>query len=89
MGRALLQSERNATLFIEVLRSYVAAEKFKVHDFVVRPNHVHLLTTVEEDMSIEKAVQFVKGGFSYRLKKVRTFRRSVAAGIFGCAGRGP
>ncbi|MFI5117437.1 MAG: REP-associated tyrosine transposase [Terriglobales bacterium] len=69
MGRALLQSERNATLFIEVLRSYVAAGKFKVHDFVVMPNHVHLLMTVEEDMSIEKAVQFVKGGFSYRLKK--------------------
>src|SRR5271166_3858970 len=69
MGRALLQSERNATLFIDVLRSYVAAGKFKVHDFVVMPNHVHLLMTVEEDMSIEKAVQFVKGGFSYRLKK--------------------
>jgi putative transposase len=46
----LLQSERNATLFIEVLRSYVAAGKFKVHDFVVMPNHVHLLMTVEEDM---------------------------------------
>jgi putative transposase len=69
MGRALLQSERNATLFIDVLRSYVAAGKFKVHDFVVMPNHVHLLMTVEENMSIEKAVQFVKGGFSYRLKK--------------------
>ena len=28
-----------------------------------------LLMTVNGDMSIEKAVQFIKGGFSYRLKK--------------------
>jgi putative transposase len=44
MGRALLQSERNATLLIDVLRSYVAARKFRVHDFVVMPNHVHPAT---------------------------------------------
>lgn len=69
MGRALLQSERNATLFIAVLRSYVAAREFKVHDFVVMPDHVHLLLTVGGDMAIERAVQFIKGGFSYRLKK--------------------
>ena len=69
MGRSLLQSERNATLFIDVLRSYVAAGKFQIHDFVVMPDHVHLLMTVGEDMAIEKAVQFIKGGFSYRLKK--------------------
>ena len=69
MGQALLQSERNATLFIDVLRSYVAARKFQVHDFVVMPNHVHLLITVGEDMTVEKAMQLMKGGFSYRLKR--------------------
>ena len=40
-----------------------------MHDFVVMPDHVHLLLTVGLDMSIEKAMQFIKGGFSYRLKK--------------------
>src|ERR1039457_5190567 len=69
MGRALLQSERNASLFIDVLRSYVAARKFQLHDFVVMPDHVHLLITVPGDMTIEKVIQFIKGGFSYRLKK--------------------
>jgi putative transposase len=69
MGRALLQSERNAALFIDVLRTYVSARKFRLHDFVVMPNHVHLLITVDEEMAIEKAVQLMKGGFSYRLKK--------------------
>ena len=68
-GRPLLQSERNATLMIDVLRSYVAAGKFRLHDFVVMPDHVHVLLTVGADMTIEKAMQFIKGGFSYRLKK--------------------
>jgi len=69
LGRRLLQSERNATLLIEVMRSYVAAGKFRLHDFVVMPDHVHLLLTVGRDVSIERAMQFIKGGFSYRLKK--------------------
>ena len=65
----MLQTERMATLFIDVLRSYMRAKKFKVHDFVVMPNHVHVLLSVGPEMSIEKAVQMIKGNFSYRAKK--------------------
>ncbi len=68
-GRRLLQSERNATLMINVLRSYVTAGKLQLHDFVVMPDHVHLLITVGDGMTIEKAMQLIKGGFSFRLKK--------------------
>lgn len=39
LGRALLQTDRIASLFIDVLRSYTSAGRFKVHDFVVMPNH--------------------------------------------------
>jgi len=77
MGQALLQSERNAILFIDVLRSYVRARKFVVHDFVVMPDHVHLLITVDRTMSIEKAMQLIKGGFSYRLKKEHGYAGEV------------
>jgi putative transposase len=45
-GRALPQSERNAALLIDVLRCYVAAGKFRLHDFVIMPDHMHLLLTV-------------------------------------------
>jgi putative transposase len=69
MGKRLFQSERNAMLLIDVLRSYVAARKFLLHDFVVMPDHLHLLMTVHEDMTIEKAMQLIKGRFSYRLKQ--------------------
>jgi putative transposase len=68
MGRRLLQSERNAMLLVDVLRSNVAAGKFQLHDFVISPDHLHLLMTLPGDVSIEKAMQLIKGGFSYRLK---------------------
>jgi putative transposase len=67
-GRRLLQSERNATLLIDVLRSYMAAGKFSVQDFVIMPDHVHLLLSVRGDATIEKAMQLIKGRFSHRLK---------------------
>jgi putative transposase len=65
----LLQSNRNVTLLIDVLRLNVAAGKFRVHDFVIMPNHLHLLLTIPGDHSIEKVMQLIKGGFSYRLKR--------------------
>ena len=77
MGRRLLQSDRNATLLIDVLRSCVATRKFQLLDFVVMPDHVHLLITVEDEMTIEKAMQLVKGRFSYRLKKEHGFSGEV------------
>lgn len=67
--RALLQTERSAGLFIEVLYRYREQHKFRIHEFVVMPEHFHLLLTVGADLSIEKAVQFVKGGFAFRAGK--------------------
>ena len=69
MSRRLFQSERNANLLIDVLRSCVAANEFKLHDFVIMPDHVHLLITVSEDTSIERAMQLIKGRFSFRMKR--------------------
>ncbi len=69
MGRRLLQSDRNATLLVDVLRSSVAAKRFELHDFVIMPDHLHLLLTLSADITLEKAMQFIKGGFSFRLKR--------------------
>jgi putative transposase len=77
MGCRLLQAQREASLLIDVLRSCVAAREFQLHDFVIMPNHIHLLLTVPDGMAIEKAVQLVKGRFSYRLKKELGFQGEV------------
>ena len=67
MRRQLLQSERNAGLLVEILRSLVAERWFELHDFVIMPDHFHALLTVHEGMTIEKAMQLIKGRFSHRL----------------------
>jgi putative transposase len=77
MARHLLQSEQNAMLLIDVLRSNVATGKFQLHDFVIMPDHVHLLMTLPGDLTVEKAMQLVKGGFSYRLKREFGFQGEV------------
>lgn len=48
-----------------------------VHDFVVMHNHVHILMTVPGDMSLEKAMQLIKGGFSFRAKRELEFHGEI------------
>jgi putative transposase len=66
-----------AELLIEVLRTYMRAGKMTVHDFVIMPNHVHILMTVPGEMSLEKAMQLIKGGFSFRANKELGFRGEI------------
>jgi len=73
----LLQSDRAAGLFLRVLYDYRAQNKFRLHEFVVMPDHFHLLLTVESEMTIERAVQFIKGGFSFRAGKELGMRSPV------------
>ena len=64
--RALFQKERWAKLLIDTLY-YYRGTAYLLHEFVIMPDHVHVLLTPHT--SLEKAVQFIKGGFSYRAKK--------------------
>jgi putative transposase len=75
--QSLLQSDRMAGLFIEVLYHYQKQTKYHLHEFVVMPNHFHLLVTPIFPVTIEKAVQFIKGGFSYRAKKELAFNGEI------------
>ena len=51
---------------MRVLYDYRDQNKFRLHEFVVMPDHFHALITVECDITIERAVQFIKGGFAFR-----------------------
>lgn len=67
----LFQSDRMARLFVEVLLYYRMQEKYLLHEFVAMPNHFHLLTTPLE--SLERSLQLITGGFSYRARKELRF----------------
>ena len=59
--------ESYARLFLKTLYGYRREGKFELHAFVVMPEHVHLLLTPADDVTIERAIQLIKGGFSYAL----------------------
>lgn len=56
---------------MQVLEHYRGEEKYDLHEFVIMPDHLHLLLTPAADISLERAVQLIKGGFSYRLGKIK------------------
>ena len=63
----LFQAEPMARLFVDVLLHYRTLGKYFLHEFVLMPDHFHLLITPAE--SLERALQLIKGGFSFRAKK--------------------
>jgi putative transposase len=63
-------------LFIEILLHYRMQKKYLLHEFVVMPDHFHLILT-PTGITLERAMQFVKGGFSFRLNKTLKVKREV------------
>ncbi len=53
-GRPLLQMEKPALFFIDVLRSYTLKGSFKVYEFVIMPDHFHVLMSLDEKTSVEQ-----------------------------------
>jgi len=73
--KAILQSERMAELFIRTLLEYRDQNKYLLHEFVVMPDHFHLLLT--PIVTLEKAVQFIKGAFSFRAGNLFNLRGNI------------
>jgi putative transposase len=44
---------------------------YLLHEFVVMPNHLHLLLTPKVETSLEKAMQLIKGGSSFQIHRTR------------------
>ena len=65
----IFRRETTARLLIDTLAHYRDQQKFLLHEFVIMPDHIHVLLTPAEEISLERAMQLIKGGFSYRLDK--------------------
>ena len=58
-----------ARLFLDTLFKDREAGNFAIHAFVLMPDHFHAILTPSFAVSLEKAVQFIKGEFSFRAKR--------------------
>ena len=58
-----------ARLLLDVVYDNRQKNRLLLHELVVMPNHLHLLLTPASAIALEKVMQFIKGGFSYRASK--------------------
>ena len=75
--RSIFQTDRMAGLLLDVLEDNRSRSRFLLHEYVIMPDHFHLLTTPAYEIPLEKAVQFIKGGFSFRANKELDYRLEV------------
>lgn len=70
-GRTVFQILENAQILIDALYRYRARGAYLLHEFVVMPDHVHLLLTPLRETTLERAMQLIKGGSSYEIRTQR------------------
>jgi putative transposase len=66
--RRLFQVEATAQLFLEILQHYRHEGLYKLHAFVLMPDHVHLLLTTT---NLPRAMKHIRGSFSHHLASTR------------------
>lgn len=64
--KPFFRHDRWALLMQATINHYTGAG-YALHAYVIMPDHLHLLITPIE--SLEKSVQLIKGGFSFRAKR--------------------
>jgi putative transposase len=70
----LFRKESLARLLLDVLYENRKLGRFQLHEFVVMPDHFHLILTPAPDKSLEMALQYIKGGYSFRVKRELGFK---------------
>jgi putative transposase len=78
----LFRSERAATLFTETLLQYRDRGIFQLYEFVLMPDHIHLILAPKPTLALERAMQFIKGGYSHRFMKETGSRTEIWEGSF-------
>jgi putative transposase len=86
--RNLFRSERMARLLVNVLYTYRQQGRYKLHEFVVMPDHIHLVVELLPTMSISQAFHLLKGASSRELfKRKPAFRGRYSKGHFWSPGK--
>ena len=67
--RQLFNKEPIAKIVIDTMLDCRERGFYRLHDFVLMPEHLHVILTPSTDITLEKVLQMIKGGSSYRIGK--------------------
>jgi REP-associated tyrosine transposase len=76
-GRSVFQVPENAEILIETLFHYRERSAYFLHEFVIMPDHLHLMLMPSATTSLEKAIQLIKGGSSHQIRKARNQKMEI------------
>jgi putative transposase len=68
---SVFQVQESAEIVVRKILEYRDKKNYLLHEFVLMPNHLHLILTPSETVSLERAVQLIKGGSSHEIHIVR------------------
>ncbi len=71
---SIFKKESLARLWLDVLYENRKLRRYLLHEFVLMPDHFHLILTPAPDKSLERALQYIKGGFSFRVKRELAYK---------------
>jgi putative transposase len=71
--QCLFRHQGWSSLFLKTLENYMP--QIGLHDFVIMPDHIHLLLSPQ--VPLEKAVQLMKGGFSFQAKRTLEWKGDI------------
>ena len=79
----MFRQDKYKTLAEEILREIAKIHKIAFRELTVMPEHIHISAELPPSMSQSKAMQFLKGGLSYRLFRANEhFRLRYPKGHF-------
>jgi putative transposase len=63
--------QETAEIVVSKILEYRDRGSYLLHEFVLMPDHLHLILTPTVSVSLEKAIQLIKGGSSHEIHRVR------------------
>src|SRR5439155_10214577 len=69
-NRALFRVSEVAEILVSRCFVYRDRGEYRLHEFVVMPDHLHLLLTPSDSTTLEKAVQLIKGSSSHEIHEL-------------------
>ncbi len=75
--RQLFQSPLYADLLLTVIGEKRDSGSTQIHEYVVMPDHLHLLLTPGSGLTLERVMQLIKGSYSFRIKRELGFSGEV------------
>ncbi|MFZ3217181.1 MAG: transposase [Candidatus Acidiferrales bacterium] len=72
--RQLFLKPEPARIVLDQLLECRARSFYKLHAFVLMPEHLHALITPGEETSLEKGMMMIKGGSSFRIRKELNYK---------------